>query len=76
MMRRSSFINKDIYNPAHLSMGERRNIPEIVIGILRNISQDPKPGSISSLRCHKSRMPVLKGHAMRSDVLADDVFKQ
>ena len=33
MMRRSSFINKDIYQPAHLAMNERRNVPEIVIAI-------------------------------------------
>src|SRR5450759_730872 len=33
MMRRSSFTNKDIYKPAHLAMSERRNVPEIVIGI-------------------------------------------
>src|SRR5216684_7790274 len=31
MMRRSSFTNKDIYNPLILSMNERRNVPEIVI---------------------------------------------
>src|ERR1700694_5914687 len=33
MMRRSSFTNKDIYQPAHLAMNERRNVPEIVIAI-------------------------------------------
>ena len=33
MMRRSSFTNKDIYQPAHLAMNERRNVPEIVIVI-------------------------------------------
>ena len=32
MMRRSSFTNKDIYNPLIVTMGERRNILEIVIG--------------------------------------------
>jgi hypothetical protein len=32
-MRRSSFTNKDIYQPAHLAMNERRNVPEIVIAI-------------------------------------------
>ena len=39
MMRRSSFTNKDIYNPLIVTMGERRNIPEIVIGILQIASQ-------------------------------------
>src|SRR4030088_53330 len=33
MMRRSSFTKKDIYQPAHLAMNERRNVPEIVIAI-------------------------------------------
>jgi hypothetical protein len=33
MMRRSSFTNKDIYQPAHLAMNERRNVPEIVNAI-------------------------------------------
>src|SRR5882724_9641333 len=41
MMRRSSFTNKDIYNPLILSMNERRNVPEIVIGIPRIASQIP-----------------------------------
>jgi ribosomal protein S14 len=40
MMRRSSFTNEDIYNPLIVTMGERRNIPEIVNGcreLLREI---------------------------------------
>jgi hypothetical protein len=37
-------------------MNERRNVPEIVIGPA-NCFADPKLGSISSLRCQKSRMP-------------------
>jgi hypothetical protein len=41
MMRRSSFTNKDIYNPHHLAMSERRNVPEIVIGMLRIASRIP-----------------------------------
>ena len=39
MMRRSSFTNKDIYNPLIVTMGERRNILEIVIGVLQIASQ-------------------------------------
>jgi hypothetical protein len=58
MMRRSSFTNKDIYKLDHLAMRERRNVPEIVIAILRIASRDPKPGSISSLRCQKSRTRI------------------
>jgi hypothetical protein len=41
MMRRSSFTNKDIYQPAHLAMRERRNVPEIVIAIGELLSQIP-----------------------------------
>jgi hypothetical protein len=37
-------------------MNERRNVPEIVIGPA-NCFADPKLGSISSLRCQKSRTP-------------------
>ena len=56
MMRRSSFTNEDIYNPLIVTMGERRNIPEIVNGCPSNCFARSKPGSISSLRCHRSRM--------------------
>jgi hypothetical protein len=49
-------------------MNERRNVPEIVIVILRIASPDPKLGSISSLRCQKSRTRTPKGCDMRSDV--------
>jgi hypothetical protein len=59
MMRRSSFTNKDIYNSLIFSMNERRNVPEIVIVIPRIASPDPKLGSISSLRCQKSRTHIL-----------------
>src|SRR6266481_8823734 len=52
--RRSSFANKDHLQPAHLAMGERRNDLEIVKG--RAIACTIQPGSISSLRCQKSRM--------------------
>jgi hypothetical protein len=41
MMRRSSFTNKDIYQPAHPAMRERRNVPEIVIVIGELLSQIP-----------------------------------
>ena len=54
MMRRSSFTNKGRLQPAHLAMHERRNDLEIVKG--RAIACTIQPGSISSLRCHKSRM--------------------
>ena len=71
--RRSSFANKDHLQPAHLAMGERRNDLEIVKG--RAIACTIQPGSISSLRCQKSRMshPGEDG-GRRSDVFADDVF--
>jgi hypothetical protein len=39
MMRRSSFINKDIYNSLIVTMGERRNVLEIVIGVPQIASQ-------------------------------------
>jgi len=39
MMRRSSFTNKDIYNPLIVTMGERRNVLEIMIGVLQIASQ-------------------------------------
>jgi hypothetical protein len=41
MMRRSSFINEDIYNPLTFAMNKRRNIPEIVIEIPQIASQIP-----------------------------------
>src|ERR1700685_357781 len=41
-------------------MNERRNVPEIVIAIQRIASRDPKLGSISSLRCQKSRTRIPK----------------
>jgi|SRR6266850_1749851 hypothetical protein len=71
--RRSSFANKDHLQPAHLAMNERRNDLEIVKG--RAIACTIQPGSISSLRCQKSRMshPGEDG-SMRSDVFADDVL--
>ena len=61
--RRSSFANRIIYNSLILQMlvlrtRERRNDPEIVIGKPRIASRDPKLGSISSLRCQKSRTRV------------------
>ena len=53
--RRSSFANKDHLQPAHLAMNERRNDLEIVK--CRAITCTTQPGSISSLRCQKSRTP-------------------
>ena len=57
-------------------MNERRNVPEIVIGIPANCSADPKLGSISSLQCQKSRRRVRLGRRMRSDVFADGILFQ
>ena len=71
--RRSSFANKDHLQPAHLAMGERRNDLEIVKG--RAIACTIQPGSISSLRCQKSRMSHPgEDVGMRSDVFADDML--
>jgi hypothetical protein len=39
-----------------------------------NCFADPKLGSISSLRCQKSRNAHPKGYNVRSDVFADDLF--
>src|SRR5881392_1803896 len=65
--RRSSFANKDHLQPAHLAMNERRNDLEIVKG--RAIACTIQPGSISSLRCQKSRMQRPgEDKCMRSDV--------
>ena len=61
--RRSSFANRIIYNSLISSMNERRNDLEIVIGKKRIASRDPKLGSISSLRCQKSRRRVPKDSA-------------
>ena len=57
MARRSGFANRIIYNP-HSSHDEngRRNDPEIVKG--RAIARTIQLGSISSLRCQKSRMSL------------------
>ena len=71
--RRSSFANKD-----HLQLavrltaeGERRNDPEIMKG--RAIACTIQLGSISSLRCQKSRKPRPgEDNDMRNDVFADD----
>jgi hypothetical protein len=60
MMRRSSFTKKDIYKLNHLAMIERRNVLEIMIGIPANCFAGSKLGSISSLRCQKSRTRILK----------------
>src|SRR5258708_35580410 len=65
--RRSRFANKDHLQPAHLAMNERRNDLEIVKG--RAIACTIQPGSISSLRCQKSRMQRPgEDKCMRSDV--------
>jgi hypothetical protein len=39
----------------------------------RELLRDPIPGSISSLRCQKSRTRIPKGCKVRSDVFADDL---
>src|SRR6266852_6126921 len=46
MMRRSSFTNKDIYQPAHLAMNERRNVPEIVIVIRELLRRSQTPTNL------------------------------
>jgi hypothetical protein len=52
--RRSSFANKVIYNSSSShDEDERRNDLEIAMG--RAIACTIQPGSISSLRCQKSR---------------------
>ncbi len=58
--RRSSFANKGHLQPAHLAVNERRNDLEKVqwkSASARHAAPacDPKLGSISSLRCQKSR---------------------
>src|SRR5690348_10505081 len=53
--RRSSFANRIIYNSlSSHDESERRNDPEIVKA--RAVSRTTQLGSISSLRCQKSRM--------------------
>jgi hypothetical protein len=52
-------------------MGERLGTPQDN-EVLRHAFCDPKPGSISSLRCQKSRTRIRKGYNVRSDVFADD----
>jgi hypothetical protein len=59
MMRRSSFTKKDIYKLNHLAMIERRNVLEIMNGPA-NCFAGSKLGSISSIRCQKSRMRIRK----------------
>ena len=54
MTRRSGFANRIIYNLLRLSTRQAPNDPEIVKG--RAIACTIQPGSISSLRCQKSRM--------------------
>jgi hypothetical protein len=53
--RRSSFANKDHLQLAHLAMSERRNDSGDSEGPRKNLCTI-QPGSISSLRCQKSRM--------------------
>src|SRR5271154_1249218 len=65
MMRRSSFTNKEHLQLPHLAMNERRNVPGDSDWYRANCFADPKLGSISSLRCQKSRKtrPVRDTHA-------------
>jgi len=71
MMRRSSFTNKDIYNPLILSMNERRNVPEIVIGACKLLRRSQ---TRIDLLFTMSEIPHAhpEGRRMRSDVFADD----
>ena len=55
MTRRSGFANRIIYNLLRLTTRQAPNDPEIVKG--RAIACTIQLGSISSLRCQKSRMP-------------------
>src|SRR6266851_3148115 len=73
MMRRSSFTNKDIYQPAHLAMNERRNVPEIVIAICELLRRSQ---TRINLLFTMSEIPQARplGQRMRSDVFADDCF--
>jgi hypothetical protein len=73
MARRSGFANRIIYNSlSSHDENERRNDPEIVKG--RAIACTIQLGSISSLRCQKSRMSFPgERRNMRSDAFADDV---
>ena len=58
LARRSSFANKVIYNsPSSHNESKRRNDLEIAKG--RAIACTIQLGSISSLRCQKSRKPML-----------------
>src|SRR5450759_240195 len=74
MMRRSSFTNKDIYQPAHLAMNERRNVPEIVIVIGELLSQIPNSDQSPLYDVRNPARASCEGQRMRSDVFADDVF--
>src|SRR6266852_1734731 len=67
MMRRSSFTNKDIYQPAHLAMNERRNVPEIVIAICEFLRRSQ---TRINLLFTMSEIPHVhpEGCNMRSDV--------
>src|ERR1700687_4364382 len=75
MMRRSSFTNKDIYQPAHLAMNERRNVPEIVIAICELLSQIPNSDQSPLYDVRNPAGASCEGRRMRSDVFADDVFE-
>ena len=60
MTRRSSFANRIIYNSHHLAMtASAEMILEISDWTSANCFADPKLGSISSLRCQKSRTRIL-----------------
>src|SRR6202043_4287188 len=75
MMRRSSFTNKDIYNPLILSMNERRNVPEIVIV---NYELLRRSQTRINLLFTMSEIPHARpvGHDMRSDVSRTIFFGQ
>src|SRR6202045_4173739 len=67
MMRRSSFTNKDIYNPLILSMNERRNVREIVIVNCKLLRRSQ---TRINLLFTMSEIPHARpvGHDMRRDV--------
>jgi hypothetical protein len=71
--RRSSFVGKDRNTEAMQAKRSCAN-PGDYIAAPADCSADPLFGSISSLRCQKSRTPHPEGYVMRNDV--PRTFKQ
>ena len=68
--RRSSFVGKDRNTEAMQAKRSCAN-PGDYIAAPADCSADPLFGSISSLRCQKSRTPHPEGRVMRNDVFAE-----